>query len=261
MTGKEMLEALNHIEDELIEEIKKDSNEQSVKNKSYNWAAIIIVALVCVMSGTVVAVSRLDKFVFHGFSGGQTKGYMIEMDLNRFARHDFQGEVLEVEGFIRKQIAEYKPYMSQLPQFWYGRYETFEEAANYLGLEALKNLEWDIDEKNVTLCIQGNNQGVFKSIYIESYYEDTDLRLQGYAHILTEKADGDELSLSHITSQTHLAATYTNENGNECMIVGSNLSKDGYVVSDGILYYVHVSYQPGQEKQAIDMLRSWLDRY
>ena len=108
---------------------------------------------------------------------------------------------------------------------------------------------------------------MFKSIYIESYYEDTDLRLQGYAHILTEKADGDELSLSHITSQTHLAATYTNKNGNECMIVGSTTcvngywSKDGYVAVDGILYYAHVSYQTGQEKQAIDLLREWLGRY
>lgn len=267
MTGKEMLEALSYIDDELVEEAKMEIGLQPVKKKSYNWAAVIIVALFFVVGGTAVAVSGKGKFSFADFFAAPEKGYIIQMDMERFARSDFKGEVLEVEGFIRKQIAEYEPYMSQMPNHWIGKFDSLEEVDLYLGLEAFINPEWYMEEQGVTLSIRGDEQGQFEHISIDTIYQAEDMIMQSFVHIMTENTDDDTFSLSNITQNRHLAVPYTNENGNECMIIGSTTAaggywtKDGYVVVDGILYYAHVAYKTGQEEQAIQILREWLDMY
>ena len=230
-------------------------------------AAIIIVALVYAIASSSGTKTEWNNLVYKGYMNPESSSNQIETVAKLFNRRDFKGDVLEVETFIRKQIEAYTPISSQLPTYWTKGYQSFEEVADYLGLKQLKNPKWHMEEQDVTLSIQGNKQGHFELIGIETYYKETDVRMQSFVYILTEYSKDIAMSFDEISSREDVSSIYVNKNGNECRIVSSITDSnsyywhDGYVVSDGILYSAHVVYVDGQKEQAMELLEEWLDRY
>lgn len=273
MTGKEVLKAMGQIDEELVEEAStvhaKKKTKKKTKKKSLGWVAFITLAFICILGGTTIASSDLGKIIFSIFSKEDESGYQVEVEMKNFSMDDFKGDVIEVEDLIRKQIAEYEPYMSWFPTHWQGKYESSQQVVEYLGLEALKNPEWYMEEKEVTLDIYGNRSGKFEQIRMEIWYVEDGVSIQSYADILTKYADGDKIEMNHIMDSNieHKCSSYMNLNGKECTIVTSAKNanaywgKDGYVVVDGILYSIHISYRTGQEEQVTEIMKKWLDRY
>ena len=197
----------------------------------------------------------------------ESSSNQIETVVKLFNRKDFKGDVLEVEAIIRNQIETFSPVSSQLPTSWYKGYQSFEEVSDYLGLKELKNPEWHMEEQDVTLSIHGNKQGNFELVCIETYYKETDVRMQSFVYILTEYSKDFAISFEENASSEEVSSIYVNKNGNECRIISSIIDSnsyywhEGYVVSDGILYSAHVVYVDGQKEQAMELLKEWLDRY
>lgn len=104
---------------------------------------------------------------------------------------------------------------------------------------------------------------------MEIWYVEENLHIQSFADILTKYAEEDKIEMHHIMGNNieHESSSYLNRNGKECMIVTSTKNenaywgKDGYVVADGILYSIHISYRTGQEDQVMEIMKKWLDRY
>lgn len=231
------------------------------KLKIYILAAIIVVALACTIASNSETKTELNNRVYNGYMNPESSSIQIETVAKHFDRRDFKGDVLEVEAIIRKQIESHSPVSSQLPTIWYKGYHSFEEVSDYLGLKELKNPEWHMEEQDVTLYIDGNEQGNFELVTIETYYKETDVRMQSFVYILTECSKDYAISFEENSSSEEVSSIYVNKNGNECRIVSSCYWHDGYVVSDGILYSAHVVYVDGQKEQAMELLKEWLDRY
>lgn len=237
------------------------------KLKIYILAAIIVVALACTIASNSETKTELNNRVYNGYMNPESSSNQIETVAKHFDRRDFKGDVLEVEAIIRKQIESHSPVSSQLPTIWYKRYHSFEEVSDYLGLKELKNPEWHMEEQDVTLYIDANEQGNFELVTIETYYKETDVRMQSFVYILTEYSKDYAISFEENSSSEEVSSIYVNKNGNECRIISSIIDSnsyywhDGYVVSDGILYSAHVVYVDGQKEQAMELLKEWLDRY
>lgn len=237
------------------------------KLKIYILAAIIVVALACTIASNSETKTELNNRVYNGYMNPESSSNQIETVAKHFDRRDFKGDVLEVEAIIRKQIESHSPVSSQLPTIWYKGYHSFEEVSDYLGLKELKNPEWHMEEQDVKLYIDGNEQGNFELVTIETYYKETDVRMQSFVYILTEYSKDYAISFEENSSSEEVSSIYVNKNGNECRIISSIIDSnsyywhDGYVVSDGILYSAHVVYADGQKEQAMELLKEWLDRY
>ena len=234
---------------------------ENKKLKIYILAAIIVVALACTIASNSETKTELNNRVYNGYMNPESSSNQIETVAKHFDRRDFKGDVLEVEAIIRKQIESHSPVSSQLPTIWYKGYHSFEEVSDYLGLKELKNPEWHMEEQDVTLYIDGNEQGNFELVTIETYYKETDVRMQSFVYLLTEYSKDYAISFEENSSSEEVSSIYVNKNGNECRIVSSYYWHDGYVVSDGILYSAHVVYVDGQKEQAMELLKEWLDRY
>ena len=69
MTGKEILQAMSHIEEELIEDAKLDSFGHSEKKKlwnSWNWVAVFVAVFICVIGVTGVE-AGVGNIIFQNF--------------------------------------------------------------------------------------------------------------------------------------------------------------------------------------------------
>lgn len=83
MTGKEILQAMNHIEEELIEDAKLDALEYSKKKKSWkplNWVAVFAAIVVCVLGVTGAEASGLGDLLVQTFSEQDDLGVQTSHD-------------------------------------------------------------------------------------------------------------------------------------------------------------------------------------
>ena len=286
MTGKEILNALNDLEDDLIEDAREDTIMKKKKKRLVKWPAAAAIILFVMAGGTIMKTygltAKLEKF----FSEEEETGY----ELKRYPVREFTGEVQEVESIIKQQIKEYKPISSQAPQSWSRRFDSSDEAMNYLGFAPLKKPSWEFQEQSVELRILGNEQGKFITVTMEIDYNVENLWLQSISKVYTEYSKEEELKIKDETyesleSMLHAKedeifvevegelipaeskSIYVTENLKQGLVVkfpvyqGKNASMSAYLVEEGVIYHLNVAYPKEKEEKAEELLYQWLEQF
>ena len=158
--------------------------------------------------------------------------------------------------------------MGQSPGYWQKSFATRDNAYDYIGFDGLTHLQWDPEEKQTTLYVQGAENGDMLSVSVETLYTVGDIRLQFFATIYTAHTDG-EITVSTATTENvgFSEAFYTTESGKTLHVIAQTalesgyIGMDGYLVEGGVLYHLRIACLEKDATEATDLLWQWADLF
>lgn len=268
MRGKELLDKMELIDPAYVEAAEAAPVRKAGKVKHFRWG--VVAACLCLVLGTttVLAATGLGTKLIRFFSGREESGYELSADIVKFPAAEFKGEIREVPALIRQQFETYQPYMNWAPSTWEKTFGTRDEAYDYVGFDKLKRLSWDAEEKETTLRVRGTEKGDITSVDVETWYTEGDIRMQFFAHVFTENAEGEITFLTATTEKVGFTESFrTAKSGKTFQVIEQTamesgyLSKDGYLVEDGVLYNFHVVYREKDADRAEELLMQWADLF
>lgn len=268
MRGKELLEKMEGIDPAFVEAADTAPVQKIRKPARLRWA--VAAACICILLGTVsvLAATGLGTKLIHSFTSQKESGYELSAEIVKYPADALQGEIREVPDVIRQQFASYEPYMDWFPGSWEKAFGTRDDACDYVGFEKIKRLRWDLREEQTLLHVQGTEKGDLTSVSVETGYVSGDIRLQFFSDVFTENTEGDVTILTAMAEKVGFTETFCTANsGKTVHVIGQTamesgwLSKDGYLVEDGILYHLHIAYQQKDADRAEALLTQWADLF
>ena len=278
MNGFDIIEAVNNIDEELL---AADAlrTKRTPRIKIFAIAAALLLALGCVAVGAASLI--LGRGEFAPIETG-THGYTASFELEKFKWSDFKGDITELQEIIREQYANY------VPPSWYANdrndpgavgksFATYDEAVDYLGLDALKRLSLPFDEPIIATVV-GDEEGKISQIYLFCDHiliaGDPSTGNYGGAFsviIFTENCDisspivggdfGDydpgKIEHKEFITSKGVLCQYT-EVG-----VGDHTRQmvQGFILDNGILYKLDVTFDGDGLERAMEVLKNWAEQF
>lgn len=273
MNGNEFLDRMEWIDPAYVEAADVPPRVQK-RSRIRPWA---VAACLCVLAGAMTALAavgfgtRLVEFFTSRTAPGSDyseSGYVLSAQVEKFSDDALKGKIREVPALIRRQFASYELYMSQSPGYWQKSFATRDDAYDYIGFDGLKHLQWDPEEKQTTLYVQGEEHGDMLSVSVETLYTVGDIRLQFFATIYTAHTDG-EITVSTATTENvgFSEAFHTTESGKTLHVIAQTalesgyIGMDGYLVEGGVLYHLRIACLEKDATEAADLLWQWADLF
>ena len=268
MRGKELLDKMELIDPAYVEAADAAPLRKAGKPRRVKW--IVAAACICVLLGTtsVLAATGLGTSLIRFFSSHSESGYELSADIVKFPADALRGKIREIPEVIRQQFVSYDPAASWLPGSWEGTFETRDDACDFVGFKKIKRPRWDVKEDRTWLHVQGTEKGDLTSVSVETDYTDGDIRLQFFSDIYTENAEGEITVLTVMAEKVGFAETFRTANSGKTVHVieqtameSGFMSKDAYLVEEGILYHLHVIYPEKDAGRAEELLMQWADLF
>lgn len=277
MKGLDILEAVNEADRELLT-VNVKSRERRVP-RARTVIAIAAAAVIALASVTVGAIA-ISRGSFSPITEG-THGFHAEFELSRYDWSAFKGDIKNVGEIVSEQYAAFTPApmfsnIAVVPGCFSVSFDTYKDAAAYVGLDALKTVRFPFGDE-CTVAVYGESDGRIKTVDIESQYvvnvsENPEV-LTGFmkVHILTENSgettvlagsdwgdyDPGSIEFGEFNTSTGVLCQYA-EVG-----IGERTRQliEGYVLSDGILYSLSISFEDGKRDEALGLVKSWAEEF
>ena len=274
MTGKDLLQAMNYLEDELLEQ----STQAPYKNQitdvtlvhnrkrrfakaALKWGAAAAAALLFFGGGIAYAA----KYGIIRTNPGWKSGYHLDITSRKVTEDEFSEEVRAVKQELLADIAATED-IQKAPAFgWIRDFDTVEETVAFIGHDSLKLPEFPGTLEQTGVVVLGNHQAdilyteAFARYSFEHEWATISCRIYTEAFSYNTGAGIKENGLQYVDE------TYVTANGKEAFITypteyAGNHGIQGYLVDDSVIYELWFS---GYEKDADDILqrmKEWLDK-
>lgn len=278
MNGDDILNGMNSADPELIDVSYKKPAASG--KKRLRWIAAAAVAVLVLGGVTVGAVSYSGGRFSKILSG--THGFNAEFEIKRFPWDEFKGGIAEASDIIIGQYATFTPApalssVAVAPGSYLRSFRTFKEAAEYVGLEELKDVGSPFSE-NYIVDMYGDPNGKISYVTIHSKHvvnpndpstgdfggSMTVTILTEYNNSATVNSGGDWGDYDPGTIEYN---EFTTKSGVLCQYAEVGVSDraraliSGYVVDSGILYSLNINFYPEDHDTALLMLKDWAARF
>lgn len=273
MNNSRFENALNNIDDELISKAAFDTPKKQ-KHPLFKISPVAACLCLLLCTITVLAATGLGTKIIITYTGRvnsdyKESGYLLEADIIKFDTASFSKEVNQLSDAIIQQIEEYQPYYSYLPNNYVKHFSSSYDAISYIGLDCLNQPDLGLEEQQTSLNVMGNESGDILQLILETDYDAGNINLQTFTYVYTTNYT-DEIHISSVVTTEDVEFSenyYTSKNQLNCHIISSTalesgyLCMDGYVVSNGILYQMSISYLKKDATQALDLMHQWADEF
>ncbi|MGN1084945.1 MAG: hypothetical protein ACI4QX_08065, partial [Lachnospiraceae bacterium] len=265
LTGKDLLTAMNYLEDEWIEteQEKKEAKvmaEHTLKKKpmgrsAMKWAAAVAAA-VLLLGGGVAYAASLGVFQFTASQNEKLPGYLLQVETERVLAEEFTGGVTEVKSFLLEQMAE-ENYSQKYPS-WIKEYDSVEEARAYIGYAGLRETNvWGTPDE-VRVRVIGTTDGELGEVALFKDYKvhkTQEIWMQETASIYTTECPfkyhggGFETVEETDWKGSYRKEEYTTGSGRNAVLVfeeqeEGNRYLEGYLVDGAVFYHLMILYEP-----------------
>lgn len=193
----------------------------------------------------------------------EVNGYAIDFGITRWSMEEFDGQVKEVSDIICQQFIDYNPLSSKLPSCWAKEFDSSSEILKYLGCDMIIIPTWDLEETMSTLSVYGDEEGNFEKLFIEVDYLTDNLRMQSFAHVLTESNNENSFLYGSGNYETNVQEEGITPDGFQYIVITTDansygyISKDGFLIKNGVFYNFHLAYTAEYEQEAAARLEQW----
>lgn len=280
MRGNEFLDKMELIDPVYIE--AADAAPKVKRTVRTGWRAAMAACLCLVLlAGTAAAavvisgsgtwLADIFAVTVRGSDGDQvSSAYTIRAEIEKFPVSLLSGEMQAVGEEIKQRFEADPADSGRDPGVWQKRFSTPGEAGEFIGLDALKVLDWNVGEHyNTSLNIWGDASGKIKNIHLYTMYLVDDIVLNMDTNIRTEYTDDQKAETSflamedvEITDTVYIAAS-----GKQCQIMsyfspkGGRRWINGYVADGGILYTLFANCAGPDAARAEELLHQWADMF
>ena len=270
-----LFEGLGWIDDELISE----AESQAAVRRRLPARWLIAAACLCLLlAGAALAAvtggfgTRLTGMFTSRTEPGSDlteSGYDLSVDIHRVSLSELTGEVTGVGEKIRTQYEDWDLLSSQFPGHWQRRFDSVEQAADFIGFEGLRCPAWpESTLESAEVDVLGSPEGALLQVTLETFRRAGEIRAQEFTTLFTEHTGQEELTTGVRTTeaQGYAQSFYTTEDGGVCQVIASTplesgyAGLDGYLVQDGVLYHLHLSFRQEEAGRAEDLLHQWAEQ-
>nr|WP_326126308.1 hypothetical protein [uncultured Oscillibacter sp.] len=272
MTGEELLRKLE-LADPAYVQAAADAPPE--RRRPRLRRALLGAACVCLLASAAAAAGGgtwlLDSFTARGAPGSDLiqSGYDLAADVEKFPASALTGDIREAGEEIARQFENYDPTSSWYPgTLLRTHFPSAAEARAYIGLDALRGLDWDLEETRTALDVTGDPQGYLQRVQLETDYEVEGVQLQAFATVFTEDSDDTVVIGTRTTEDVAFSESLrTSAGGRRYQVITDTglasgyYGMDGYLVEDGVLYSLHLAYLKEDEALAESLLCQWADLF
>lgn len=289
LTGKDLLTAINYLEEGLVEYAGQDyhpfSSHQSTDSgqksitepasvhspksrftkTALKWAAVAA-ALVLLLGGGVAVAA---KYGILRTEPGWESGYEVSITSRRVTEDEFSEEVLAVKQELLEDIAASKD-REGLPFGWIQDFDSVEEATAFIGHSQLKTPKTPGELLQTGVVVLGNDKA--ELLYVK-FFARSALEGSRYSIDMTESAVIYTTAMFPETGGgikedglTYKDEAYLTKNGKEAMIVmpteyWGNSGMEGYLVDDSVVYTLWLNCGEEDHDRAMQIMKEWLDQF
>ena len=275
MTGKDLLNAMNYVEEGLLEQVAQtSSNAQiadvpSVHNRKSGFAKNALkwgtmAACVLLLFGGGVAYAA--KYGIFRTNPGWESGYHVEITSRRVTENEFSEEVRAVKQELQKDIATAKNEKKPPAFGWIRDFNTVEETVAFLGHDGLKLPNFPGKLEQTGVVVLGNDKAdilyteAFARFSMDRVWATISCRIYTEAFSYNTGGGIKEDGLQYVDE------TYITANGKEAFIVvpteyAGNHGIQGYLVEDSVIYELWISGYDKDANHIIRLMKDWLDEF
>lgn len=267
---------MSYIDDDLIAEAANEPGTTRIK-PWVRWGIVAACLVLLFGTITVAATTDLGAHIFETFirkpdpkSDYTEYGYVLSTEIERIPVAALTGDIQEVPSRIRWQMENFPLLSSQMPTTFIKRFSSAAEAREYIGLHPLHAVDWDFEEVFTTLTVHGTgDDGAMLHIHLETFYRTDNINIQTFADIYTENWEDEIIYHRAISTENveYSESFYTTKNQLQCRVITSTTRESGYIgmegflVYDGILYWMNVSHLEEDAARAEELLYQWADQF
>ena len=269
MTGKDLLQAMNLLEDELVEnrtQTETSKQTASLNRRKFNfskplkWVAALVAAVVIFDCGMVYAAQH---GIVRNYSGWES-GYQLDISSRRVMETEFSEEVRAVKQELLQDIAASED-AENTPVFgWIQDFGTVEETVDFIGHCGLKCPAFPGKLEQTGAIVVGNNKAdiLYTKAFARYSYE------HGWASISC-RVYTDAFSYATGAGIKENGLQYADElyitaNGNEAYLMipdeyAGNHGIQGHLVDGSVIYELELSGFGTDTDELIQLMKNWLD--
>lgn len=260
MTGKDILTAMNNLEDTWIE---SENPKKKFPKALLKWGSIAAACIIFLGGGVAYAAIKSGLSVRDNFSHDGTAQYSIHVVSDRVSIEQLTGEIQTIETIFKDQLKD-----TDTP-VWKQTFPSVNDALTYIGYDKLKAQEPEGILDLVFIRGMGNKAGQLTMLELYINYRIGDMLLRENATLFTTNHSANDISVGRLTNQDSAFAeeAYINANGKEAIIMTLTKSNNNYYEMNGhladgaVLYQLSISFTESSAETAKHFMYQWLDRY
>ena len=272
MTGKDLLQAMNYLEDEMVEQVAPTTSNAQItpvhnrKSKyakiALKWGAAAAVALLFFGGGVAYAA----KYGIMRTNPGWESGYHVDITSRRVTEDEFSEEVRAVKQELLEDIAAAEN-AENTPAFgWIRDFNTVEETIDFIGHNGMKLPAFPGTLELTSAVVLGNNKADI--LYTEAFARYTYDRIwaTGSCRVYTDAFSYTTGGGIKEDGLQYVDETYITAGGKEAFLVmpteyAGNHGVQGYLVDDSIIYELWISGYEKDTEYIIQLMKDWLDQF
>lgn len=298
VTRDDVLKAMNELPEEWIENcyegtetlrtektaetvIAEGNNKKVAKNVRFGsfgktavkWAVAATAALL-LCGGGVAYAAKLGILQFTKSEDKENPGFTLKVETERIKAEELTGEIQEVEGFLRDYMAE-EDYSQEFPS-WIKRFETVEEARDYIGYAGMKETKVPGTIEEVNVRVFGDTEGKLGMVSLDVRAEENDIFINEGAVVFTQESPitsygtGIRYSKDFFerveSAPDYRSEEYTTASGKTAVLVyeeknEGNLWLVGAVVDGAVYYELSLIYYPKDLERAEEIMYEWCEQF
>lgn len=272
MTGKDLLNAMNQLDDEMLEqslqaktgitEITQVHNRKSKFAKTaLKWGAAAAAAVLLFTGGVAYAA----KYGIIRTNPGWESGYQVDITSRRVTEDEFSEDVRAVKQELLEDIAACEAPENTKVFGWIKDFDTVEETIDFIGHDGMKLPAFPGTLEQTGAVVLGNNNADI--LYTEAFARYTYDRIwaTGSCSVYTDTFSSTTGGGIKEDGLQYVDETYITVNGKEAFLVlpteyTVNHGIHGYLVEDSRIYELWISGYEKNTEYIIQLMKDWLDQ-
>ncbi len=292
MKETDVLKAMNEMPEEWLEKcyegtvasVMEESNGNNAKTvgfgsfgkKAMKWAVAATAALL-LCGGGVAYAAKLGILQFSKSEDKTNFGFSLTTETERIAKEELTGQIREVEGFLRDYMAQ-EDYRQTYPS-WIKKFETVEEARDYIGYAGMKKTVVPGTVEEVNVRVIGDTEGNLGEVSLFVRAEEGDISINETSAVFTEESPisiqgtgirhGKDFFEAVDLKPDYRSKEYVTASGKTAVFVyeeyeegaGGNRWMVGAVTDGAVYYELSLMYYPEDMERAEELLIQWCEQF
>lgn len=293
MKETDVLKAMNDMRSEWLEScyettvVKEESEEKhgtdtktvhfgSFGKTVVKWVVAATAALLLCGGGVAYAV-KLGILQFTKEEHKENYGFSLHTETERISVEELTGDIHEVEGFLRDYMVQ-EDYRQEFPS-WLKRFETVEEARDYIGYAGMKETTVPGTVEEVNVRVIGDTDGNLGEVSLFVRAKAGDISINETSAVFTEESpisiQGTGIRHTHEVSEgvklgpDYRSKEYTTASGKTAVlvyeeyeeVVSGNCWLVGALVDGAVYYELSILYYPQDLEWAEELLYEWCEQF
>lgn len=262
MTGKDLLQALDYLDEEMLEQVH--IHKHTFTKTAIKWVAAAAAAALFFGGGVAYAA----KYGIIRTNPGWESGYRVDITSRRVTEEEFSEEVRAVKQELLADIETYKDRENQNVFGWIQDFDTVEASLEFIGHAGMKlPIFPGILEQTGVVVLGNNNADIMYTQAFARYKYDNhtwaNVNCCAYTENYTYTTGGGIKD----DGRQYADELYITANGKEAFLVypaeteyAGNRFIEAYLVDDSVIYEISVSCFEHNQEDISQLVKNWLDQ-